>query len=425
MRDRLGISDKKRQIRRFFVIDKLIWRLTYKRFSAKVMRLMKIAMIGQKGVPSKFGGIETHVTELATRLVRAGHDVTAYARPWYVSEKSDRYNGIKIKMLPSMNTKHLDAISHTFISTLHACLFLRPDIIHFHGVGPSLLSWMPKILRPSATVITTFHCIDRGHEKWNAFARWMLQTGEKFCVKFADATIAVSRTLVTYISMNYNKRVNYIPNGITPRRVTTDNILLDPLGLRSFQYIAMVSRLVKHKGAHTLISAWKMAREKQPDLFKDLKLAIIGGSAFTDDYVESLHKQAEGDDSIVFTDYQRGDVLQSLFAGAKFVVHPSTSEGLPIAILEAMSYGKAVIASDIPENMEVIAEHGVPFSTGNIEELSEKIIELAGDEMLTASIGHTAREFVETDYHWDDIAVETIDLYKKQLELREGVLAIR
>jgi len=225
--------------------------------------------------------------------------------------------------------------------------------------------------------------------------------------------------------MQYGKRVNYIPNGITSRRVTTDDILLNPLGLRSFGYIAMVSRLVKHKGTHTLISAWKLARQKRPDLLKDLKLAIIGGSAFTDDYVKSLHKQAEGDDSIVFTGYQRGDALQALFAGAKFIVHPSTSEGLPIAILEAMSYGKAVIGSDIPENMEVIAEHGLPFSTGNIEELSDRIIELASDEMLAASIGHAAREFVEMDYHWDDITKETIDLYTKQVELREGVLAIR
>ncbi|PIX62206.1 glycosyl transferase family 1 [Candidatus Uhrbacteria bacterium CG_4_9_14_0_2_um_filter_41_50] len=386
---------------------------------------MKIAMIGQKGAPSKFGGIETHVTELATRLVRSGNDVTVYSRPWYVDDRSDKFNGINIKILPSINTKHLDAISHTFISTLHACLFLRPDIIHFHGVGPSLLSWIPKVLRPSTAIITTFHCIDRGHAKWNAFARWVLKIGEKFCIKFADATIAVSHTLVTYISMQYGKRVNYIPNGITSRRVTTDDILLNPLGLRSFGYIAMVSRLVKHKGTHTLISAWKLARQKRPDLLKDLKLAIIGGSAFTDDYVKSLHKQAEGDDSIVFTGYQRGDALQALFAGAKFIVHPSTSEGLPIAILEAMSYGKAVIGSDIPENMEVIAEHGLPFSTGNIEELSDRIIELASDEMLAASIGHAAREFVEMDYHWDDITKETIDLYTKQVELREGVLAIR
>ena len=388
----------------FFIVFFLqLLALTITVIFAKVSCLMKIAMIGQKGVPSQFGGIETHVTELATRLVRAGNDVTAYVRPWYATETSDKYNGINIKILPSIRTKHLDTISHTFFATLHACLVLRPDVIHFHGVGPSLLSWIPKILRPSAIVITTFHCIDRGHAKWGAFARAALHLGEKFCVKFAHETIAVSKTLTSYISMSYNRRVTYIPNGITPRRVATDSLLLRPFGLESFGYIAMVSRLVKHKGAHTLISAWKQACVARPELFKDLKLAIVGDSVFTDKYVAQLRSQAGDDDSIVFTGYQRGDVLQALFAGAKFIVHPSVSEGLPIAVFEAMSYGKTVLAADIPENMEVIAEHGVAFSAGSVEELVQKLIELVQDEMLCASIGHVAREFVETNYHWDDI----------------------
>lgn len=384
---------------------------------------MKIAMIGQKGVPSHFGGIETHVTELATRLVREGHEVFAYARPWYSKEKSNKFNGINIKLLPSINTKHLDAISHTFLSILHACFVLRPDVIHIHGVGPSLLSWLPKILRPNAVVISTFHCIDRHHAKWGSIAREALKLGEKMSVRHSDETIAVSKVLTNYIALNYGERVSHIPNGITPVRVSVDDIVLEPFGLRSYGYISMVSRLVKHKGVHTLIDAWKLARSKNPQALKDLKLAIVGGSAFTDDYVEALHKQAEGDDSIVFTGYQTGEALEALFAGSKFIVHPSTSEGLPISVLEAMSYGKAVIASDIPENMEVVKDHGVPFTTGSVDELAETIIELASDDMLTASIGHTAREFVETEYNWDDIGALTLEIYEKHRALREGVLA--
>lgn len=386
---------------------------------------MKIAMIGQKGVPSRFGGIETHVTELATRLSREGHEVFAYARPWYSKGQSDRFNGIRIKTLPSIRSKHLDAISHTFISILHTCFILKPDIIHIHGVGPSLLTWLPKLLRPSAVVITTFHCIDRHHAKWGVVARTMLKIGEKMSIKYSDETIAVSKTLTNYIALNYGERVSHIPNGITPQRVSTDDVVLDPFGLRSFSYITMVSRLVKHKGVHTLIEAWQKAREMKPDVLKDMKLAIVGGSAFTDDYVEELHAQAAGDDSIVFTGYQSGEALQALFAGSKFVVHPSISEGLPISVLEAMSFGKAVIASDIPENMEVIKDHGVPFTTGDVDELAEKILELASDDMMSASIGHQAREFVETEYNWDDIGLETIELYEKHRALREGVLAIR
>lgn len=392
-------------------------------FFANVRCHMKIAMIGQKGLPAKFGGIETHVTELSTRLVRAGHDVVAYARPWYADEKIARYNGVAVKYLPSIRSKHLDAISHTFFATVHACLFFRPTVIHFHGVGPSLLAWIPRILRPQAVVISTFHCVDSQHDKWGAFARFMLRLGERASIKFAHTTIAVSKSLTNYIALGYGKRARYIPNGVAVQRVATDDVVIDPFSLRSGDYIAMVSRLVKHKGAHTLIAAWQLAREKRPELLKDTKLAIVGGSAFTDHYVKDLHSKAQGDASIVFTGYQSGAVLKALFAGAKFAVHPSVSEGLPIAVLEAMSYGKAVIASDIAENMEIVADYGVPFAAGNVDELSEKIIELAEDPMTAASIGHMAREFVESEYNWDDIALETINVYRESLALRSGILA--
>ncbi|MCH8049484.1 glycosyltransferase family 4 protein [Patescibacteria group bacterium] len=165
-------------------------------------------------------------------------------------------------------------------------------------------------------------------------------------------------------------------------------------------------------------------KELNPDLLKDVKLAIVGGSAFTDDYVKQLHGQATNDESIVFTGYQTGETLEALFAGAKFVVHPSLSEGLPLSVLEAMSYGKAVIASDIPENMEVIDQHGIPFAAGSVDDLAQKIIDLAQNQTAATSIGHTAREFVESEHNWDDIAQETIELYEKHLALRQGVLAM-
>ena len=386
---------------------------------------MKIAMIGQKGIPSQFGGVETHVAELSTRLVRAGHEVTAYGRSWYCDRGTTRYNGIEVKILPSLHTKHLDAISHTFLATLHACLFLRPDVIHFHGVGPSLLAWLPKFLQPSAVVITTFHCLDREHEKWNGLAKFCLKLGERASLRFGDTTIVTSKVLRDYVHQVYGDQAEYIPNGITPRRVTTDSAVLESFGLRSHHYVAMVARLVRHKGAHTLIQAWQLARTTQPQLFKDLKLAIVGGSAFTDGYVKELKQLALNDSSIVFTGFQRGETLSTLFSGSRFMVHPSVAEGLPIAVLEAMSYGKAVLAADIPENMEVVGEHGVSFKAGDVTDLSAKLIELAVDPMMAASIGHAARELVETQYHWDDIGRATLEVYDKHLTVSDGVLAIQ
>jgi glycosyltransferase involved in cell wall biosynthesis len=386
---------------------------------------MKISMIGQKGLPAQFGGIETHVSELSTRLVRLGHQVTVYGRTWYVPRGTTAVNGIRIVRLPSVPTKTMDAASATILSVLHAVTLVRPDVYHFHGVGPALFSWIPRIFAPRATVVTTFHSIDRTHEKWGWFARFMLRLGERAAFAFADETITVSKTLTKYAEKEYGRRASYIPNGITPVRTSVDPLLLSPFGLEPFDYIAMVSRLVPHKGAHTLIAAWQRARASAPELMKNLKLAIVGGSAFTDEYVRKLKMMSAHDSSIVMTGYQRGETLDALFAGARFMVHPSVSEGLPIAVLEEMSYGKAVIAADIPETMEVVSEYGIPFPAGDIEALSESIIDLAADPMQAAAIGHAARTFVEDEYHWDDIAHDVIDVYRRHSMVREGVFAVR
>jgi len=385
---------------------------------------MNIVMIGQKGLPGKFGGVETHVSELSTRLVRAGHTVIAYARQWYTPKGTTMFNGIRVVRLPSLRSKWTDAITHTFLAVLHAIIFVRPDIYHFHGVGPSLLAWVPRVLAPRATVVTTFHSVDRFHQKWGRFARFMLKLGEHASLVFAHSTIAVSKTIAEYAKTEYNGTAVYVPNGITPQHASTDPILLEPFGLEPYSYLLMVSRLVPHKGAHTLIDAWKLAKAMNPQLFRTLKLAIVGGSAFTDTYVRKLEAQAAQDPSIVMTGYQAGETLEALFTGARFAVHPSTSEGLPIAVLEAMSHGKAVIAADIPENREIVGEYGVTFKANDIADLAEKIVELVKDPMQAAGLGHVARTYVEDAFNWDDVAQDVLSIYRAHTVAPEGLLAL-
>jgi glycosyltransferase involved in cell wall biosynthesis len=386
---------------------------------------MKIAMLGTKGIPSRFGGIETHVAELATRLVRMGHDVVTYVRPWYVGKHAgDRYNGIRLIRVPSWVTKHADAATHTLLSTLHALVFERPDIYHFHGVGPALFAFLPRLFAPRAKTVVTFHCVDRKHAKWGAFARVMLLLGEKAALLFPHETIAVSKTLSTYAKSAWRGTATYIPNGITPRRASLDPVLLDPFGLQPYRYVLMVSRLVPHKGAHTLMAAWEKARDLDPVLMKDMKLAIVGDSAFTDDYVAQLRAHAAMNPSIVMTGYQTGESLEALFMGASFVAHPSQSEGLPIAVLEAMGYGKAVVGSDIPENMELLAESGIPVPVGDTNALAYAILDLVRDPLQATALGRLSREVVETEYHWDDIAKKTTEVYAEQKTAPWGMMKI-
>lgn len=371
---------------------------------------MKIAMIGQKGIPALYGGIERHVEELSVTLIKQGHDVVVYGRKWFTGNDIARYKGIRTINTPTLHTKHLDAIFHTFTSIIHALLFQKPDIIHFHGVGPALLSWMPRLLSPKTKVVVTMHCLDRYHQKWGFFARFMLRAGEWIGAVFAHKAIAVSKTIQNYFLNEYHRHTVYIPNGV-PSTKPQNNSLIHQWGLQPEKYLLMVSRLVKHKGAHYLLEAWQIARQQNPELLKDYKLVIVGDGVFTDDYVSSLHHLARGDNSIIFTSWQKGQELEELYANTALLVHPSENEGLPITVLQAMSYARSVLVSDIPEHKEVVKDKTFWFDNTSIRSLSEKIVELTANPKLLTEKGCVNKTLTETDYNWQNITSQTIDLY--------------
>lgn len=382
---------------------------------------MRIAIIGSKGIPARSGGIEKHVEELAIRLAKRQFDVTVYTRPWYVKNKLKSFQGVKLVSLGSIATKNFDAITHTLVSSLHA---VREgfDVFHYHGVGPSLLSWIPRLLRPSAKVVVTFHCIDRNHQKWSLFAKVMLKLGEWAACKFAHKTIVVSKTLTHYVREVYKTEPVYIPNGINPpKKGAVRSEVLKELGLYKGRYALMVSRLVRHKGVHTLIDAWKKLKDASGDLnVMGMKLAIVGDAAFTDDYVRELKALAKGRKDIVFAGFRTGDDLRALFENASFAVHPSESEGLPIAVLEEMSYGKAVLTSDIPEHLEVIEGKGFTFRTGDVRDLMLQLYWTITHAKERAKAGKLAKEYVHAFYKWDDVSRETARLYKSLAPLTEA-----
>jgi len=373
-------------------------------------------MIGQKGYPARFGGVERHVAEISERIVQAGHTVTVYNRAWYGGNVNTVMNGIAVKTLPTLRTKHLDAIIHTFFSTIHA-LYSGADVIHYHGVGPSLLSWIPRVFS-NAEVITTFHCIDRHHQKWNWFARFMLSLGERAACTFAHETITVSRTLQQYCRNEYATETTYIPNGVATRADENNNTrshILEQFGLTEGHYILMVSRLVPHKGAHILIKAFqKLKAERFLDSkMNAMKLAIVGGSAYTDDYVSSLHRQAALSNDIVFTDFQSGEVLDALFRGASYVVHPSMNEGLSMTVLEAMSYSKPTLVSSIPEHLEVVKDTAMHFVENDVDSLAHAMgILMDMSDAEKARIGEDNKEYVAKEYDWGPIVKNIVALYE-------------
>jgi len=371
---------------------------------------MKIAFIGQKGIPMKFGGVEKHVERLAVGLAERGHEVSVYTRPWYTPKTLKVYKGVRLISLKSLKTKNFDAITHSFRASLDV-LKKDYDIVHYHGVGPALLAWIPKFFKPTCKVVITFHCIDRYHQKWGLLARLALYLGEWAAVHFAHDTITVSKTLQNYCADTYSADTIYIPNGVDKVKETPANIIKKNFGLTKGSYLLFMSRLVRHKGAHYLIKAYN-------ELRTDKKLVIAGGSAFTDEYVKELKTVAQYNPNIIFTGNIEGgsNEWKELYSNAYLFVHPSESEGLPIVILEAMSFGLPVLASNINENMEAIAGgHGFSFKNKDVNDLRKKLQHLLGAPNLVKEVGIDARKYVLENYNWFDIVNSVEQVYEELL----------
>jgi len=369
---------------------------------------MQIYMIGQKGIPATGGGVERHVEELATRLAKKGEDVFVYARKGYTKTTPSTYNGVNILYTPTIYTKHLEAIIHT-ITSMVDLLRRKVDIIHIHAIGPSLLIPFAKILKPRAKIIATVHCADYFHQKWGWFARFSLRLGERMASYFADEVITVSNSLEQYLWNAYHCDAHYIPNGVPLPKLTAKTSYLSEWDLEPDNYIVAISRLVRHKGLHYLIEAYKAIET-------DKKLVIVGSTEYTDDYVEELYKRAACNPNIIFTGKQTGAPLAALFQHASLFVQPSQSEGLSIALLEALSYNQAVLISDIPENLEAAGGNGFIFKQGNIQDLAKQLAHILEHPKLLKAQKQNGREYVKQSYNWRQITNQTTGVYKEALE---------
>jgi glycosyltransferase involved in cell wall biosynthesis len=364
---------------------------------------MKIFIIGQKGIPAVGGGVETHVDNLATKLVEFGHDIYVYTRHNYSDKKRKEYNGIKLIPLPSISSKNLDAISHTFLACLDFIIKRKADVVHFHSIGPSSLIWLVKIFKPRTKIVFTFHSKCYQNKKWGVLGKIYLILGEKMSCFLADEIIVVSRGLKKYVESKYNRKANYIPNGVNlPDKIKADEII-KKWGLKKNSYILSVSRLVKNKGIEYLIEAFKSIKTEK-------KLVIVGDGLY-EKYLKDL---AKGDDRIIFTGKQGGKILQELFSNTSLFVQSSEAEGLSISLLEAISYQIPILISDIEANVKVMGEDYFNFKNKNVEDLKSKLNLFISDKeglALDKKIKMVYNRLL-SEYNWDGVAKETFDVYK-------------
>lgn len=372
---------------------------------------LRIAMFGQKRL-SREGGIEIVVKELATRMVENGHEVTCYNRSGHHvsgNEFDDTYEkdylGIKQKSVPTIEKKGLAAVSASFFAALCSA-FGRYDVVHIHAEGPAFFCWIPKLF--GKKVIVTVHGIDWQREKWKSgFGSKFIRQGEKNAVKYADEIIVLSKGVQTYFDDTYGRKTRFIPNGVTRPEVRQAEIITDKFGLTKDSYILFLGRLVPEKGIRYLIEAFKNVKT-------DKRLVIAGGSSDTDEFADELKELAKGDERILFTGFVQGQELEELYSNAYIYTLPSDLEGMPLSLLEAMSYGNCCLVSDIDECTEVVENKALIFKQSDVNDLKKTLQEVCVRADAVEMLKKQAADFICNKYNWDEIVQATLKLYRRK-----------
>ena len=369
---------------------------------------LNIAMIGHKLVPSRDGGVEVVVGELSTRLVALGHQVTCYNRRGrYLGEDSfgshgmKEYQGVRLRYMPTLRQKGFAAFSSSFFGAF-CCAVGKYDVVHFHAEGPSAMCWLPKLF--GKRIVVTIHGLDHQRAKWGWFARKFIHVGEMAAARWADEIIVLSRGVQQYFRDEYGRETCFIPNGVTRPNPREADLIRLQWGLERNSYILFLGRIVPEKGAQYLIEAFQNVRT-------DKKLVIAGGSSDTGRFLSELQGMAADDPRILFTGFVQNGALAELYSNAYLYVLPSDLEGMPLSLLEAMSYGNCCLVSDIAECTEVVENKAFTFRKGDIADLHDRLQFLCDHPDMVETCRAESADFICGKYHWDEVVAQTLELY--------------
>ncbi|MGV8908976.1 MAG: glycosyltransferase family 4 protein [Propionicimonas sp.] len=361
-------------------------------------------MIGQKGLPATFGGIEHHVEEIGRRLADRGHTVTVYCRSSYGEMPASPYLGMRLRGAATWGTKHLDAIVHSGVSTALA-VAARTDVVHYHALGPGLLAPVPRYLS-SASVVLTVHGLDHLRGKWGLGAQAVLGSAHWMSGHVPHQVVVVSRALREHYQREFGIESTYIPNGVERPRVLAPRRIVDELGLVPGEYVLFVGRLVPEKAPDLLLRAFRQVPGAR-------RLVIVGDSSFTDRYADEVRALAAADPRVHLAGFVYGDLLSELYQHAAVFVQPSRLEGLPLTLLEAASHGVPVVASDIAPHQEVLGLSSSRgrrlFADGDEHALAVELT-LALDSLGSERVGSLSlqRDVLE-EYQWE----KSVDLLER------------
>lgn len=371
---------------------------------------MKIAMIGHKRIPSREGGVEVVVQELSTRMVQKGHYVTCYNRSGHhvsgkkfdnKNNKVKEYKGVRLRSVLTIDCRGLAAMTSSFFAAIRAA-FGRYDIVHFHAEGPCAMIWLPRLF--GKRCIATIHGLDHQRAKWGKFASWYIMHGEKMAVKYADEIIVLSKSVQNYFKDEYGRDTVFIPNGVNKPEIKKANLIESKFGLKKDEYILYLGRIVPEKGLKYLVKAFK-------NVSTNKKLVIAGGASDTDEFMTELKDMASLDERIIFTGFVQGDLLKELYSNAYLYTLPSDLEGMPLSLLEAMSYGNCCLVSNIEECTSVVEDKAMIFKKSDVNDLKEKLQYACDNEKIVESFKKEAASYICNKYNWDEIVDRTLKLY--------------
>lgn len=375
----------------------------------KQMGKLNICMLGHKRIPSREGGIEIVVEELATRMAAAGHRVTCLNRAGkHVSGKEfdaaalKEYKGVRIRKVLTLDKKGLAAMTASVTGAI-AAAFGRYDVVHFHAEGPCAMLWLPKLF--GKRCIATVHGLDHKAPKWGRFAKSYIMFGEKCAVRYADEVIVLNQYVQRYFLEKYNRETVLIPNGIEKPEIKSAVEISHKFELEQDSYILYLGRIVPGKGLEYLIDAFKQCKTEK-------KLVVAGGSSDTREYMEEIQHLAKDDTRIIFTDFVEGRILEELYSNTYLFVLPSDSEGMPMSLLEAMSYGNCCLTSDIAGCVDIMGDYGVTFAQGNTENLSGILQDLCDHPEVVKRYRAESAQYICEKFNWNDVVAHTLDVYK-------------
>lgn len=364
------------------------------------MKKLKIAMLGHKRIPGREGGIEVVVEELSTRMVQKGCEVTVYNRHKKGCKCPKQFRGVRLIDVPTIERKSTDAVVYSFLASIRV-LFGKYDIIHYHAIGPSAFLIIPHLLHKK--IIVTVHGLNYKTPKWKGFGAKFIRFGEKVTAKYADKIIVLSSEQKKYFKKKYNRDTVYIPNGTIVESIEEADEIKGKYGLSKNNYLLYLSRVVPGKGLEYLLDAYK-------DVPGDLPLIIAGGTEYVPEFRTMIEEKAARDARVKLIGFVEGKTLRELYSNAKLFVFPSEAEGMPMCLLEALSFNCSCLVSDIPENLEVGGDYVTSFRSKDTEDLRKKLKDCLFN---SNQFKPGSRDYIMKKYDWDSVVDKTLMCYKQ------------